>query len=386
MIRRPAVILGLVLCLAAGLFAAHLYQQLESYQAVIEHGPSPEALNAPYLAAELFLRKQGLMVERADDLNVLTQLTPKRSSLVLLANRQQMTPGQVEQLLSWVGAGGRLLFVAEALWDEDKGTSGDLLLDRLQLRQYLTADLADEPNEPQTIFPHLTRLNLDNEQAPAWFSFDPDYDLEDPGNKAQIRASGGTATHLLQLPHGQGLITVVTDSQLWQNHSIGRYDNAWLLWYLNQDRAVTLLMRAEREDLLTLLLRYFPQALIALVLSTTLLVWRLAMREGPVRQPAPKARRQLQEHLNASADFLLRHSGQHTLVRALQQDILRRTRHHHPGFEKLTRDEQWQVLARLTQQSPQDIDQALTPPSSKRLSSTDFSRQVARLQTLRNAL
>lgn len=386
MIRRPAVVLGLVLCLAAALFATYLYRQLESYQAVVERGPSPEALKAPYLAAEMFLRKQGLVVERADDLNVLAQLTPTRSSLLLLGDRQHMTPGQVEQLLRWVGAGGRLLFIAEALWDEDKGASGDLLLDRLQLRQYLTADLVDEPSEPQPTYPYLTRLYLENEQTPAYFSFDPDYDLEDPGNKAQSRASSGAATHLMRLPYGHGLITVVTDSELWQNPGIGRYDNAWLLWYLNQDRAVTLVMRAEHDDLLTLLVRYFPQALAALALSIALLAWRLAMREGPVRQPAPKARRQLQEHLQASADFLLRHSGQQTLVRALQQDIVRRTRHRHPGFEKLTIHEQRHVLAQLTQQSPQDIDQALTSPSSKRLSSTDFSRQVARLQTLRNAL
>ncbi|EGH49109.1 hypothetical protein PSYPI_44866, partial [Pseudomonas syringae pv. pisi str. 1704B] len=38
-------------------------------------------------------------------------------------------------------AGGHLLFVAEQLWDEQKGRSGDLLLDSLQIHQYLTKDI-----------------------------------------------------------------------------------------------------------------------------------------------------------------------------------------------------------------------------------------------------
>ncbi|UVJ43177.1 DUF4350 domain-containing protein [Pseudomonas sp. LS1212] len=386
MIRRPAVVLGLLLCLAIGLFATYLYRHLQPYQAIIEHGPSPEAQNNPYLAAEQFMRQRGLVVARADGLDVLPQLPPARSSLLLLGNRQQMAPGQVEQLLHWVVAGGRLLFVAEALWDEDRGASGDLLLDRLNLRQYLSADLPQASAEPEQTFPRLTQFYPKNEQAPAYFSFDPDYHLEDPDKQASSRASSGVSTHMMQLPYGLGLITVVTDSELWHNRAIGRYDNAWLLWYLNQGRKVTLVMRAEHEDLLTLLLRHFPQALAALLMLIVLLVWRLAMRQGPVRQPPPLARRQLQEHLSASADFLLRHNGQATLIQALQQDILRRARHRHPGFERLGEAEQRQVLARLTQQPAQAIGQALSPPLEHRLSSTDFSHQVAHLQSLRNAL
>lgn len=385
MTRRPAIFLGLLLCLAATLLATYLYQHLQPYQAVIEHGPAPEARDAPYLAAEQFLRQQGLMVERADGLDMLAHLQPERSSLLLLGERHKMTHSQVEDLLQWVEDGGRLLFVAEALWDETSGNSGDLLLDRLQLRQYMSADLPGQSDPLQT-YPRLTRLYLANELTPAYFSFDPDYHLEDPGKKAHTQAGSGVATHLLQLSRGRGQITVVTDSELWQNPAIGRYDNAWLLWYLNRDRAVTLVERPEHANLATLLWRHFPQALAALALLLALWVWRLAMRHGPIQPPAPRARRQLQEHLLASADFQLRHGGQHRLVQALQEDILRRARHRHPGFERLATAEQRHILALLTQHVADDIDQALRLPSGRRLSSTEFSQQVAYLQALRNAL
>ncbi|WP_413770344.1 hypothetical protein, partial [Vibrio vulnificus] len=85
------------------------------------------------------------------------------------------------------------------------------------------------------------------------------------------------------------------------------------------------------DNLLTLLLRYFPQAIVALLALIALSLWRSAVRHGPLQQPAPKARRQLEEHLQASAGFHLRHNGQQQLLQTLQQDVLRRARHLHPG-------------------------------------------------------
>ena len=64
----------------------------------------------------------------------------------------------------------------------------------------------------------------------------------------------------------------------------------------------------------------------------------------------------------------------------------RTARRRHPGFEQLDTAGQWQALERLTRQPPSIISQALGPLPAKRLSSADFSRQVACLQTLRNAL
>ncbi|MNL32985.1 hypothetical protein D3C87_1548710 [compost metagenome] len=191
---------------------------------------------------------------------------------------------------------------------------------------------------------------------------------------------------MMQLKHGQGSIIVVTDADLWKTPAIDRYDNAWLLWYLTADTRVTLIFNTDHDSLPTLLLRYFPQALVALFALIGLGFWHFGVRQGPLLEPAPKARRQLQEHLCASADFLLRRNGQAGLLQALQQDILRRVRRRHPGFEQLGVAEQWLVLARLTGQPTRAISQAMSPRSKQRLSSVEFSRQVAHLQSLRNAL
>lgn len=387
MSRRVGLVVGAVIVALVGVFAIYLYSKAVPYQETVDHGPSPQAQANPYLAAEYFLRQQGINVEHANSLNVLPTLEPRQHSLLLLGERSDMTPREVEQLLNWTRAGGRLIFVAEALWDEKTGSSGDLLLDRVRLRQLLSEDLKEpEPeliNEP---YPELTKLYLEDEEAPAYASFDTDFHLEDPHNLAQAWANSALSTHMMQLNLGLGSITVLTDAELWKNEQIDQYDNAWLLWYLSADTDVTLLFNIDHDSLLTLLLRYFPQALVALAALVALWFWRSAVRDGPLQQPASKARRQLEEHLQASAGFHLRHNGRQYLLQALQQDVLRRARHLHPGFEKLAVAEQWQVLARLTRQPTRAISQALSPRPKQRMSSAEFCRQVAHLQTLRNAL
>lgn len=417
MTRRIQFLLGAGLLLALGLLGIYLLGKLTPYQETVEHGPAPEVQANPYLAAEQFLRKQGLQVRRADGLDALKDLPSVGNTLLLLGDRSRMTPKQAERLLAWAGKGGHLLFVAERLWDEEEGKSGDLLLDSLGIQQYQSEDLDKDDSEatdedapageehaveqqaeptpddetPASAdeakrYPELTQLYLENEEAPAYFNFDTDFHLYDAENRAHAWANSDAATHLLQLYHGDGLISVVSDSWIWQNQNISDYDNAWLLWYMSQDSQVTLLYRADRDDLLSLLLEHFPQALVALALLVAFGLWHLGMRQGPLQLPASRNRRQLQEHLRGSADFLLRHNGQHSLLQGLQQDIQRRARHRHPGFERLAVAEQWQILSRLTRQPSSFISQAMRPSPKQRLAAADFTRQVANLQTLRNAL
>ncbi|ERI50656.1 hypothetical protein N878_25320, partial [Pseudomonas sp. EGD-AK9] len=355
MTRRAGFILSMALLLGLGLLASYLLGKLEAYEDEVEHGPAPEVASSPYLAAEHFLRRQGIATRRADGLEVLAGLPSQGQTLMLLADRGNMTPRQVERLLQWTAGGGHLLFVAERLWDEEEGKSGDLLLDLLGIQQYMSEELDEEEaaaddeetgdGEP---YPQLTKLYLENEQAPAYIAFDTAFHLYDAQNRAHAWANSDAATHLLQLYHGDGLITVLSDPWIWQNRNIDQYDHAWLLWYLGQDSAVTLLYRAERDDLARLLLRHFPLALVLLALLLSAALWHLGMRHGPLLAPASRARRQLEEHLRASADFLLRRSGQQALLQGLQQDIKRRARRRHPGFDKLGVAEQWQALGPLT--------------------------------------
>ncbi|WP_433898414.1 DUF4350 domain-containing protein [Pseudomonas sp. PSE1(2024)] len=388
MSRRTLWLLGGALIVALlGALGIYLYLKATPYQAEVDHGPSPAAQANPYLAAEMFLRERGIDVSHAESLAVLPDIDPRQHTLLMFNDRSKMTPRQVDQVLNWARAGGRLVFVAESIWDEKTGQSNDLLLDRVQLHQSFTKDLKGAPPDAaEDPWPNLTKLYLEDEDAPAYAGFDTAFHLDDPKNLAQAWANSAKATHMMQLAFGLGTITVVTDADLWKTPAIAQHDNAWLLWYLSADTTVTLLYNTEHDGLLTLLWRYFPQAIVALLALIGLWLWHVGVRHGPVQAPAPSGRRQLMEHLRASADFILRHNGQQTLLQALQQDVLRRARHRHPGFDQLNVAEQWLVLSRLTRQPTRAISQALSPAPKRRLSSAEFCRQVAHLQALRNTL
>ncbi|MNM89554.1 hypothetical protein D3C81_1017870 [compost metagenome] len=413
MTRTTRYLAGLLVLLLLGASGLYLYRNLKPYSETVEHGPSPAARANDYLAAETFLNGRGIKVATAGGLEVLNSLPAEGQTLILLASRENVTPGQADRLLDWASKGGHLIVTAERLWDEKQGKSGDLVLDRLGVQQFLSEDFdkrTDEAVEEQAEadsetsaapdsagkdapslldddpYPELTKLYLENESAPAYIGFDTDYHLFDSRNLAYAWANSQGSTHLLQLRQGDGLVTVLTDNWIWQNHKLDRYDNAWLLWYLTQDSAVTLVFRADNDNLAVLLWRNFPEALVALAVLILLVLWRAGLRHGPL-QPAPsRARRQLEEHLRAAADFLLRQRGHIALLQGLQRDILRRARQRQPGFEHLPVAEQWQALGRMTRMPSSAISQAMRPYPAQRLSAAEFTRQVAHLQSLRNAL
>lgn len=383
--RRGFAVLCLALLLLGGLLI-YLSGNLQPYETTIEHGPAPEARHDPYLAAQLFLTDQGRTVTRSDGF---ASLSASEEVLLLLGERTMMTPKQAERVLAWTRNGGHLVFVAERLWDENSAHSGDLLLDALNVQQHLATDHlpADEAARAIGIKdqPQLTRLYLENEEAPVYLAFDTDYHLYDAGRRAHAWANSAGATHMLQMRHGEGLVTALTDSWIWQNDRIKEYDHAWLLWYLTQDRAVTLVNHGAHDGLATQMLRHFPEALVALALMLLFAIWHFAQRQGPMLSAPDHARRQLAEHLQASAGFLYRHAGPQQLLGMLQQDIQRRARQRHPNFDELAVAEQCRVLSTLSRLSLSTTEQALRPISAK-TSASDFVHQVAHLQRIRNAL
>jgi len=378
-----------LVCLALLLLGAaliYLSGSLRSYQTIIEHGPAPEARHKPYLAAQMFLADQGRTVTRSEGF---ASLPAKGGVLLLLGERATMTPTQMQRVLDWTSTGGHLVVVAERLWDESSARSGDLLLDALKVQQHLATDHLPADEAARAIGvrdqPELTRLYLENEEAPAYLAFDTDYHLYDAGQRAHAWANSAGATHMLQMQHGKGLITALTDSWIWQNDRIKEYDHAWLLWYLTQDRDVTLVYGGMHDGLPTQLRRHFPEAMTSLALLLVLVIWHFAQRHGPMLPATDCARRQLEEHLRASAGFLYRHAGPRQLLLMLQQDIQRRARQRQPGFEGLAIAEQCRVLAMLSHLPLPTIEQVLCPPSTTP-SASEFTRQVAKMQRIRNAL
>ncbi|MBD8612771.1 hypothetical protein IFT69_03485 [Pseudomonas putida] len=364
--------------------SARLQQQpLDSQtarQSIARVAASQPPASMPYQSALSFLQAQGLVNHATATWADLDTLPAPGHSLLLLDRKTPLSVQQVDQLLGWVQRGGRLLAVADALWDEASASSGDALLDRLQIRVQLSAQLPQLPPAPGDEYPSLTKLYLEDEEAPAYLGFDTQRHLDDPTGKVQSWANSNGATHLMQMAYGDGLITLVSDAQLWKDEQIQRYDNAWLLWYLNQGSQVTWLFEPMPEAHG----RYVPWALAGLLVVIVGLGW-IRVRHRPHRGSRLLDRRQL-HFLYEQGRRCLREQGPGELLATLQRDVLQRACVHHPGFDRLAVAEQWQVLAQLSQHSTRSIGAALLPTGSQRLSDRAFVSTVAQLQSVRDNL
>lgn len=386
--RYGLVILAGLLLLGLGVW---LNQKITYYDERIELGASPEARSNTYLAMEYFLGEQGIRVTWRPSLKRLPAATAGQDTLILLSSDAQLIDQQQTMLLHWVAQGGHLVVSAQ---HEPLNNTEDSLLSSLGIKKQSASDLDyPEPsaqNAPQDTIKKtqtdLTRLYLENEQSPAYLALDTQVHLQDSDNRVHAWANSHAATHLLQLSHGQGLITVLNDFKLWQRTQIGKYDHAWLLWYLSQDTQVTLFKPPAQQGLLKLLWQYYAIACVVLLTLLLLGAWSAAPRFAPIRSAVQRSRRQLAEHLQASALFNLRYNGQRRLLLALQKDIKQRAQRRFPSFAQLAVAEQWRILQQLSRQPIALISQSMRPPATKKLSAQAFTQHVARLQQLRNAL
>lgn len=331
----------------------------------------------PYLAAERFLREQGLQVTRAQDLGPLSRVPPVDLSVMLLGDREYMSPSQAQTLLAWVYAGGRLLVTVQGYWAAGRGAA-DPLLDPLNIR--LLDAYASGGGALVSARTTLTALFLESEQAPLLMGFAPGRHLEDADDLAQSWANSPQGTHMLQLNLGAGTLTVVSDTALWRNHAIGQFDNAWLLWYLNQGRHVVMQYReaTSRAGFLQQLAAH-PATLAGTMLLCVLLAWATT---------AHWARFKPERRSRATRGRRMR-AGQPTeqaLLRSLHADILWRAGQRYPGFAHWPVAEQWQLLARLAATSTARIAEVMRPPAEKASAGLPFEQQVARLQIIRKAL
>lgn len=381
MSRRRLLLGGAALILMALLVS--LVLSLNPRKVISDTGPSLEVLFNRWLAAEQFLAQQGIEVDRSNDMpGTLQRHAPAGHTLLLLADHNQLEEPAHQPLLDWVSRGGHLVMIARRDWDEDEASNGDWLLDRLGLQRIHLEDAL-----PSKQSDRLTQLYLEGEALPAYLDLGSRHILQDPQGRASARAGNARGDQMLQLPWGNGLVTVLNARDQWDNNGIEKYDHAWLLWYLTQDSSVTLFNHFEVPGLLALLKRHFPMTLLAGALLLMLGLIHFGRRQGPLQLIEDIPPRSLAEHLGVAAAFIARRAGRQQLVRRLQLDVQQQFSQRHPGFERLPRNEQWKLLARLSGLPAEQVREALRPPKAgSPLNAARFTQQVIDLQRLRNAL
>lgn len=385
-LNLPIIVILILLILIIAIIG-YIYNNTESYTTTVRKPLPYKVLSNPYLAAEYFLKEHQQQVTNRKHLNFFDNLATTKQTVLLLGERNHLSPSQNKKIFDWVAKGGQLIVEIDPVSDdedEDEDEGKDSLLEELGI----VLTLPDENKES------LTKLYIQGEAEPIVASFSSAYALVDTKKIASLWvADDDDNIHLMAIPYKQGKITVISDGELWRNTPIKHHDHAWLLKYLTAGNDVVIVYNSfssssssDHPNPFANLLNHFPYSFLALLLFIIALLWYKGTRSGPLEAKYVRDRRRLPEQLSAQANFLYKKMGAAQLLTILQQDINYLTKKRHPRFDDLAIDEQHLLISKLTDKPIELISSVMAITDQQKLSKLEFTKAVSALQAIRNAL
>lgn len=377
MSRRLVWVGVFVLCLLT-LFGLWFVTHVERVPVTVRDDPGIEARRNPHLALEMFVGEMGRSFIRLTDATELESLS--RGGVLLLDNGRgrNMTSARVDSLLAWVGQGGYLIVTPEWM------SASDPLLDRLGVRWFdqqkdkpdSTVPPVDGKSPVLVEIPGEGRFRIGSWYGQGMLSLDP---------PAWRGARQPTGDRVLHFAHGLGNITVLVNAgAMLNNYSIGKDDNAELVWALmhhyQPEGPVRFATRLYVPSLFDWLGEHAPEALVSLTVLLLLSLWWVVPRFGIIAAETGADRRALGEHLAAVGRYLWRAGGLTHWLRISREHFHSRLALTQPALAALPLQARAEALARATRLSVQDIGSALGGPADTPLGFTHAIRILSQLE------
>ena len=413
--RRTSLILAIVIAALAGT-GYFLSRHLERYSREINTGPTLDAMVNAWLAAQQFLARHHIESHRAMDLHsILNRLKPD-DTLILASDNAIYDTDTQSALKKWMRGGGHLIMNATYEWSDKEQSSGDPFLDGFGVHMTSTqtddsengTDQTENKTNPDKTPPNDKKQVAKKVQAPPicpiYYADDVflvhykdaaeplqiNFGYYDTLDDTSGNASGNAHSWpngILQYKVGKGMLSVLVDTEIWNNRRIGHYDHAFLLWYLVGDSArVWLVSSTETDKLPSLIWRNAPYLVIGLAALLLAWGWRRATRFGPLLpEPSPN-RRQLLEHIEANGQFCWQHGQLEPLLKSVRDQIWLRLSQQHgiQNHDPAMLDTTLAKLAEISQQPVDQVRNAMTCAAPNR--ELQWVELISQLQTIRNAL
>lgn len=380
--RLIRLIVGGVLSIGTLLAVIWFFNNFELAEREVTSGYSPEARSNPFLAAERFLARLDIDAVSISSTDLWRELPQPGDVLVVFRFVPPAGDTRRALLREWIEAGGHLIIGSDAVpdLDEEDGKKLAGLLGELGVRAY-------EPEYDEER-PWQTRIEIQFAavEEPVGVTMATDRLLEDVEDLASAGTSLDEAWGLLQYELGDGMVTVLADNDFLSNRQIGSEDHAYalaLLVGLAHDGKVWLVHDVMMPTLLELAWQYAGHLLIAVLVAVALWLWRLGARLGPLLPPAQQPRRDISEHLAASATYLWRLDRAQALFRHNRQRIEQAWLHKHYVLRAMTPEERCQWIAARAGLRPRAVERALY---AEYAGEGDFIEMSSILQVLRTML
>jgi hypothetical protein len=306
-----------------------------------------EARTNPFYAVQRFAEALG--ARTAWD-RVLT-LPPADSAIVLSGWHWNLSDARREGLERWVESGGRLVIdgrLAGPL-DNFERWSGIVL-------EYRKPD--DDPLERSVVWEKCHRFQEEKNGTPSGASQTTSYAMCDLDGVSFLTSDRNAVWALrdalgiqaMRVQVGRGSVTVI-NTMPFRYRNLFDGDHARLFVAATQMRSdddVHFLSEDDHPALLALLWQWGAPVVVLSLALVALMLWRGAVRFGPLAAVPDDARRSLAEQIRGTGQFALRHGGGDSLhaasVRALDEAAVSRI----PRYTRLSVKERAIALAHLT--------------------------------------
>lgn len=352
------------------------------------------------LASEFFLRKMGIRTRQVNGLVAFRDLPSPDHTLLIATQRETLNKELSQKLLSWVRSGGHLIIEARNLSpdsnkQEQKGKpkARQLINDHLleELSVFSTNSHAKAENKDIPVIVSLANEGQSNEievnfpyQKILKRNLQPAATLEQPVWKV----ADELGQYLMQFSLGQGLLTVLSSTAMFNNEQIADYGHARFLHYLVQqsghDASVWLIRVDDMPALWVWLWEHAWHAMLCLMILLLLWLWRAPLRFGPQLNDAQLERRSLLEHIQASGYYRWHENQSGFLLTRVQEALWLKIQLVHPVIRRENPIQAYAMMAEITGIEEPLIKQALT--RVKAISEQEFTRQIQMLEMIRKHL
>jgi hypothetical protein len=346
--------------------------------------PKGEALTNPFYAAQRLVEALGARSVRDRQMVPV----PSDSVIVLSAWNWSLSRTRRHALEQWVESGGRLVVDRTVIDTEDDFERWSGIV---QIENDAVPATTRRTRDDRCV----TLREEHHETAAATGSAVASYDVcnadEDwslaSDRKVPWALRNSVGIQAIRVPIGRGSVTMINANPFRYRYLLDG-DHARLLVAATQLRKaddVHFLSEDDAPWLLALAWQYGAPVVASLFVIVALVLWRSAVRFGPLAAPDQRARRSLAEQIRGSGRFALRHGSGESLhtacVRALEEAARRRVK----TYSSLDAGDRAGALAQITGFNRNALAAAVQP-YSRAPGVNELRRTIAFLETARRQI
>jgi Domain of unknown function (DUF4350) len=176
---------------------------------------------------------------------------------------------------------------------------------------------------------------------------------------------------MVELGHGQGKVTVISNFDFMTWRSLRVDDHAELIWHLvsegnSKKPAVVLAVYPQGDGFWTWMTTHAWMVAVSGLVLLLVWLWRVIPRMGPLAPVMTNNRRSLSEHVGAAGRFLAARNQWQSMIQPVRSRVIAQMKRRHPRTAMMSDAEQVRYLSTLMAVNEDDVMRILFIPVASR--------------------